>query len=64
MPTNPSTLYRLRVVVMLADMDVAQLRHMRDNGASWPEIAGTVSTLSGRIFTAWDAERVTEAGVA
>lgn len=61
MPTNPNTLRRLHEVVASADLTPADLRHRRDNGASWAEIASTVSTLAGRTFTAWDAERVTEA---
>ena len=60
MASNP-TLDRLRLVVNLADLDVTYLRTMRDNGSSWAEIATTVSTLSGRGFTATDAQTVTEA---
>lgn len=61
MASSTNTLDRLRLVVNLADLDIAYLRTMRDNGSSWAEIATTVSTLSGRRFTAVDAQTVTEA---
>ena len=37
--TTSATLDRLRLVVELADLSPADLRHRRDNGASWAEIA-------------------------